>query len=353
MSAYLSEDNSEMLKIDETTLKIDDTTLKTQGVQVFQGVIPLDVCERTVAEIDAWLETACGVDMTAARESVLQNSSTIANWPNHLRGIIKNYGVGHLQAVWDVRQHERLASLCGQLYGVESRDLLTSMDAVCVMYPYNDRSIKGMMQKDNIRTAMSEHRPVKWHIDQGKPVTTEDEVVYQGFIALRDMRADHGTFGYIKGSMQYHNDLLKMDPKTWRLSQEQYDWLTQQDSGDGTLCKEVALDIPAGSYVCWDSRVVHCALPHSLHVPQSERMWRYNVYVCMEPRSRCPRQVMLKRFKAFEEGRTTDHQPSKCVLQEKNPRTYGKEVRPIPHITEYQGLPSLTLLGRRLLGYEQ
>ena len=177
----------------------------------------------------------------------------------------------------DIRQSRSVVELFASFFNEEPEKMITSFDAACVMYPFSDKSLTSM--KNAIETDMSKYRPIKWHVDMVEPITRSN-VVYQGNIALRDMHADHGTFGLIHGSLSVHDELVKRN-RCWKkgsislITQSDYEYLMELG------CEEVALDIPMGSIVVWNSGLVHCALCHDRRVPVEERRWRYNMYVCI------------------------------------------------------------------------
>jgi hypothetical protein len=65
------------------------------------------------------------------------------------------------------------------------------------------------------------------------------------------------------------------------------------------------------------------------------------------PRNLCTEANIKKRKKAFEDMRTTSHNPCKPKLFGKSPRTYGSI---LPIITKIDK-PIINELGRKLIGF--
>ena len=101
----------------------------------------------------------------------------------------------------------------------------------------------------------------------------------------------------------------------------------------------MALQVPEGALVIWESRVFH---QNQYGAPQSEE--RVVQYVCYLPRNH-PKNtpsINRKRKQYFDERRTTSHLPAPVHVNAKQPRTYGDDslkinydALPIPDLTEY------------------
>ena len=82
----------------------------------------------------------------------------------------------------------------------------------------------------------------------------------------------------------------------------------------------LALEVPAGALVLWDSRTFH---QNQYGTPGSEE--RIVQYVCYLPRTHEKNTAAMqrKRQKYFLERRTTSHWPAPIYVNGKQPRTYG------------------------------
>ena len=82
----------------------------------------------------------------------------------------------------------------------------------------------------------------------------------------------------------------------------------------------LALEVPAGALVLWDSRTFH---QNQYGTPGSEE--RIVQYVCYLPREHEKNTTAMqrKRQKYFLERRTTSHWPAPIYVNGKQPRTYG------------------------------
>ena len=315
--------------------------MEEYGFDIIPRVIESHLLTNAKNGIDNWLRDYCGVDMDNIVAGVKPN-----NWPMNKHGIIQNFGVSHLQPLWDIRQNTNLIRNVIDLYesnGIncgarnkagECEDMIVSFDGICVMYPYSDASIKMMKC----------HK----HLDQG--LKNYNNYVFddcfsfqciQGFVPLIDMEENQGTLEIIKGSHKYYEDVIKRIGDKWKLEQEDIEFL--EDKG----CSIIRINADAGSYVCWDSRTVHSAQIHNKKVKKEDRKWRYVNYICYQPRYFASPATLKRRIKYFEDLRMTGHMAANPELFPKFPRTYGKEI----DVRYYDVKPVLNVLGKRLVGY--
>ena len=285
------------------------------------------------------------------------------SWPYSKHGIIQNYGVGHLQKIWDLRCNQDIGDIFSYIYtenGFENaEDLCVSMDGICVMYPYSDRSLSAMTTKLHLDQHPGIYsKPFKGYT--GPELSPSSFSSIQGFVTLEDMYADHGTLRLISGSHHYHADLVResnRESKWWSLSPEHYDFLILNGCKDiripqgsnSEICNTLGY-IPAGSLVIWDSRVVHCAEVHRREIPQDHRRWRYIVYISYQPKSLISTTMLKKRISAFENLRMTGHLVSNPFLFPIKPDSrYDKR----DHIQYYNLRPIATERMRSLIGYPE
>lgn len=113
------------------------------------------------------------------------------------------------------------------------------------------------------------------------------------------------------------------------------------DSG----CKPVRVSCAKGDMVFWDSRTIHCGC--EAVKGRKEPNFRGVVYLCYMPRKGATEKRLEAKRKAFNELRTTRHNPQKSLLFSVNPYDRGHPP-PEPKIIEK---PIVGELGKILAGF--
>lgn len=280
--------------------------LKEFGYTIVKSVVSDDYLSRAVNEINDWLVETAEVPR---HQLGVASGRKPTNWPFTLHGIFKHYGIGHLQSLWDIRQHAPVITACCDAYRCMGAviDPIVSFDGVCVMHSYSMNSISRM------RSQLHLDQTNKWCLTSrnshfmGSP---HDFQTIQGLIPLKDMSPATGTFRVLEGSHKYHQTACGMNDKSFNISDECYTYLTNNG------CNDVKITAKAGDYVLWDSRLVHAAA-----VPVSpSNDWRYVFYVTYGDKSRAKAYQLRKREKAFNDLRMTGHLTEHVKLNPKEPR---------------------------------
>lgn len=298
--------------------------LETHGVAVIPSILTPAEC--TALEDQMWVEFS---DLTKGR---LQRDP--ATWrtlydlfPLHSM-LVQHWSVGHMQWVWDVRQHPSVVGTFAQLWNCAPEDLITSFDGVSLHLPPEETRRGWYRGNDWLHTDMR--------------FTPDQPRMLQAFVTLRDLRPGDATFMYMEGSHKLHKDF----GEKFGLTNSKENWFrlaTDEQKEFFAECPRVRVEAPAGSLVIWDSRTFHCG-SEPLKTRTSPNV-RAVAYVCMVPRSMAPVKVQEKRRKTFKELRMTTHVPHECKLFAKTPRTYGNslpDLAPVPP-------PRLTPLGQSLV----
>lgn len=244
--------------------------------------------------------------------------------------LIQHWGIGHSQACWDVRQNVKIVEIFAHLWDKEINDMLVSFDGLSFNLPPET-------------TRRGWNRGNTWyHTDQS--FMNEGFKCIQSFVTGLDINEYDATLSFIEGSNKFQNEFKKAynitDKKDWyKLTKEQEQFY--YDKG----CVSKNIKCPKGSLVLWDSRTIHCGIEADKKRTVSNI--RAVIYLCYMPRSLSNPANIKKKQKAFEENRTTNHNPCAIKLFPKHPRTYGGE---IPEITPVEK-PVLTALGRKLAGF--
>lgn len=242
--------------------------------------------------------------------------------------LLKNWGIGHAQWMWDLRGHSKVQKVFQCIW--DSDDLITSFDGFSLL----------VRPEDTNRGWFNEKRSTWLHVDQS--FHKHGFMCVQGFVNTVTTHKGDGCFSMLEGSHKLHSsfweeyrnaDLSKDD---WnKISEDQQKWYHSRG------CNQVFVSAPAGAVVLWDSRLVHMgAQPLKSRPPSNHGVVdRLVAYVCMMPRKRkgdndsTSQKLQKKRKKAVEDQRTTSHWPHKCQLNGKLPRLYGKpvpDVNPLP-----------------------
>jgi len=249
-------------------------------------------------------------------------------YPKHSM-LLQNYGIGHAQFVWNLRQNEKVADIYAKLWDTTKQELLTSFDGASFHFPPEE-------------TNRGWHRNTWYHTDQS--YLRPDFECVQSWITAYDVDEGAATLAFMEKSNVYHDEFSKTHDIVHKS-----DWYKHTDAEqafyENTGCLEKRINCSACSMVFWDSRTIHCGTEAVRG--REESKLRNVVYICMNPRERANMNDLKKKREAFKNLRMTTHWPHKPRLFPVNPRTYGG---PLPNVTDITE-PTLSLLGRRLAGF--
>jgi ectoine hydroxylase-related dioxygenase (phytanoyl-CoA dioxygenase family) len=251
-------------------------------------------------------------------------------YPKHSM-LLQQWGIGHAQFIWDLRQNEKIVDIFSTLWNTPSKDLLVSFDGASFHFP-PEITHKGWYRGN-----------LWYHTDQS--YTRNGFECLQSWVTAYDVNEDDATLAFIESSNQYHGDFAKkynIENKTdwYKLSDKEIKYYLE-DIG----CKEGRITCKAGSMAFWDSRTIHCGT-EPIKTRDNENM-RNVAYICMMPRQTSTNALIHKKQKAFNELRTTNHWANKPKLFPKIPQTYGGLIPNVVDIEE----PLLTELGLKLAGF--
>ena len=254
----------------------------------------------------------------------------IKEWlPNHGM-LFQHHRVGHMQAVWDVRQNPNVVQVFADLYGKDVDEMTCSMDGVSFELPKsNKKKTKAW-----------------WHVDQA-PCRSNQKLCVQGWVTAEDVGAGDATLAVLKGSHRMYSEFCTEHGFTstanwFKLDESHVSWFIAKG------CKVEEVKCKAGSLVLWDSRTVHYGKPSEQERAFPRRV-RYVAYVSYAPSDLMSNKERLKKITIAEKLRMTTHWPCRYLkMFPEKPRLYPGDVMPpvaapIP--------PRLTALGTRLIGY--
>jgi hypothetical protein len=294
--------------------------LKEKGVAILRGVLNEEECQ---AMNDGMWDTAeyltSGLAEPLKRDDPETYKHIFTLMPKH-GGLIQEFGWGHAQYVWDVRQNKKVAAVYNELYG-EKTPLLVSFDGVNV-------SLGSIMPKGKQRGMF---RGNKWlHTDQR--LSDSSFLCVQSWVTANKIGVGDATLRCFVGSHHLHHQFAKVFPdipkkdfnSDWfKFTEEHLDWFLKNGVQD--LC----VTCEAGDQVFWDSRLVHSGTEfvndQDCPQPAQQRTHRNVVYLCMQPREQ---KTILKRARILNPDddwhlRTASHWPNKMKLFSKYPQTYG------------------------------
>lgn len=336
------------MAIPYTTLtRLDDAPdiLRKQGFVIIEDYkLPQETCETALTEVWEALESIISID----RKDKNTYNKYFDLQPLHSM-LLQHYGFSQLPTVWHSREHA--APIFAKLWNVDVNDLITSMDGISFHIPPELFTSNRGRYRDN-----------SWfHTDQS--YLKEGGCCIQGFWNMLDCSENDACLSVLSESHKYQTAfkekfLLHKDKKDivgdwYKLHDEEISFYKEK-------CQWYHVCPPQGAFVIWDSRTIHCGTEPRL--PRNHPTFRLIHYVCMLPRFQIHTDEYScngitetdkkKRIKAFEEGRSLTHWPYKPKLFSKYPRVYGGKSTLKVQIKKSMKLEDMTLLQKRLLGYD-
>lgn len=305
--------------------------LDTFGVAIIPNVLNKEECQAMNDGI--WYTLECltsNWDIPMDRNNQKTWKEMKYLYPKHSM-LIQNWGIGHAQHIWDIRQNPKIVEIFAKLWKCNKEDLLVSFDATSFHIPPET-------------TKLGWYRGNDWfHCDQS--FTNNKFKCVQGWVTGYDIDEGDATLTILESSNEYHKyfqDRFNTDVKDdwYKLNEIEKQFYIEENN-----CLPKRIKCPKGSLVLWDSRTIHCGSEalKTRKVPN----FRNIVYVCYEPRTKCTEKNLIKKQKAFEELRMTTHWPCKVKLFPINPRTYGGPIYKVNRLPR----PVLNELGMKLAGF--
>ena len=245
--------------------------------------------------------------------------------------LLQHFSLGHMQPVWDIRQHKKVCKVYETIWNTPKEDLLVSFDGLSVHLP-PEKTKRGWYLGNN------------WfHTDQS--FKKKDKCCIQGFINLYPVNEKDASLTVLEKSHKYHQEFnstynINSSDDWYKLQKGEIDFYTKKG------CKPYAVKAGIGSMVLWDSRTIHQGKEPEKTRPDEN--FRIVVYVCMMPRSVSNDKALIKKQKAFNELRLTSHWADNPKLFAKTPRTYGGVIPEFNMIHK----PVLNETGLRLAGFD-
>lgn len=255
--------------------------------------------------------------------SDIQTWNTIKNLTPTKGMIFQHWGLGHSQALWDIRCNPKIINIYNSFYGLpnNSNELIVSFDAFSFLCP-PEVTNSGKFFKESW-----------YHFDQSRK-RPEFETL-QGWVSATDTNEGDGTLSVMIYSHLLHSRSLNLgDDKGDFIMMDEHKDLFKQYG-----CIEHKVTCPHGSLVLWDSRLLHYgSLPI---LGRANPNFRVVAYVCYAPRQLLTEKYKKNKQKSLTERnesmgflRTTNHHPFRPKLFSKIPfranREFDKIIVPLP-----------------------
>lgn len=228
--------------------------------------------------------------------------------------LFQHFGVGHCQAVWDVRQNQKIIEIFMKIWQQPLENLLVSFDGFSFGVPPEENNNKGWAERT---------RPW-WHTDQS--LQKRDNRCIQSWVTGLDVNEGDATLCVLEGSHNFHSEFGIHFKIT-----ENRDWYKIADEEQLKFfidrgCTPVRIKCPKGSLVLWNSRTFHYG--GNPIRSRSEPNFRAIAYLCYLPREWATEADLKKKRQAFDDLRTTSHWPHEPKLFPLKPRLYEGQKLP-------------------------
>ncbi len=243
--------------------------------------------------------------------------------------LLQHFSLGHMQPIWDIRQHDKVCEVFETIWETPKNDLLVSFDGLAVHLPPEE-------------TNRGWYRTEWFHTDQSSQKIGKHCI--QGMVTLYDVNENDASLMVLEKSHNYHEQFFDHFDKDsggdwYRLEEGEKEYLLEKG------CEPKAIKATAGSLILWDSRTFHQGKEPNKN--REIENFRMVCYVCMMPREKAKPAALIKKQKAFNELRVTNHWANAPLIFPKTPRTYGNDLPDLNGIHP----PVLTDIGRRLAGF--
>lgn len=314
-----------------TTKENLQETLEKYGVAIIPNVLNNNECNEMINNMWDYLEYITQKWKYPIKRNDEETWEEIYKL-THDSLLFQFWNIGHSQMSWNVRQNPKVVDIFSYFWKVKPDDLLVSFDGASIQLPH-EIIVCDYLEKSG----------KMYHTDQSY---CDSRFKYlQSWITAYDVNKDDATLAFFESSHKFHADfrnLLIEDPS-------ETDWYVLNNNEllfYKELCKEKHIVCPKGSLVLWDGRTIHCGIQASINrtVPNI----RCISYLCYAPRSFInPINLKLKQT-AFNELRTTTHNPYKIRFKPVTP--YINEFDDSKFITIIKS-PILSDLGKKLAGF--
>jgi len=305
----------------ETRIEDAKKHLEKHGYVVYSNVISPE--EISIAKSLLWdhLESL-GSGINRNDVSTWDND----RWPEDItNGVLFAYGIGQSSFLWFLRDRPNIEKIFRSIWSTS--DLLVSFDGC------------GVFRPRSVNAGWTTKSSGWYHFDQNG-CYKQGNWCYQGLINLLDAGHDKGGLVICPWTHLKHTDYFVKNRHlaTYPDGSKRGDFvkLREQELVDFFGVKTAhKLCAPAGSFVVWNSTLIHCntcALvpPPIISNDAIVDLERIVAYICMMPRPQSEQQfesLMKQRKRGMAKGETTSHWATEYVRARKPRRPF--EYRPI------------------------
>jgi hypothetical protein len=240
--------------------------------------------------------------------------------------LLHHFSLGHMQPIWEIRQHPKVYQVFEKIWNVNVNDLIVSFDGLSIHLP-PEKTNRGWYESNWFHTDQSSKKIGKHCI--------------QGLINLYPVNNGDATLSILEKSHHLHESFFK-DNQINNSS----DWyqLKDNDLNYFKSCDPSAIKVDdIGSMILWDSRTFHQGIESNIN-RQAEN-FRMAIYITMMPRSTINDPLtLIKKQKAFKNLKLTSHWANSNFTFPKKPKICLYEFNLIHQ-------PVLNDIGKRLAGY--
>jgi hypothetical protein len=306
-----------------TNLNNLNNYLNINGVAVIPNI--LTECECINYRNDIWNEIKY---VTQDRFNInnIETWNEFYNFNPLYSMLLHHFSLGHMQAIWNIRQHHKVYQVFEKIWDVNVNELLTSFDGLSIHLP-PEITNKGY------------HITNWFHTDQSSK--KKGKHCIQGLINLYPVNKGDATLSILEKSHNLHQSFF-IDNQINNFS----DWyqLKENDYNYFKSCETVAIKADIGSMILWDSRTFHQGILSEIN-RQTEN-FRMAIYITMMPRSTITDpKTLIKKQKAFKNLRITSHWANSVFLFPKKSKLCLYEFNLIHQ-------PILNDIGLKLAGFD-
>jgi hypothetical protein len=294
-----------------------------------------------------------------------------SNWketfPMHNKLGIFAGPAGQTQVMWDVRQDPRIVAIFAQIW--KTTDLIVSMDGMSIMCPSEIREEyfgpwPHVDQGTNKRQDGATHNnlPPIGFVSESS-LSTQPFTIQGQFLFEDSFDGDGGFYCIPKSHLRFEEfspfleALETLDAPWSEKTQIKDDYLRAlfgKEGAENTATYPMThVTASRGSLILWDSRTIHWNQHPKKERPFSEcPRVRMVGYLCYVPKQRLSDPVKALRFKAFEEGVSTGHNPAQFDLKYTRDHIWKGYDRYFEDPSYTQPKINLTPLGESVLGVE-
>lgn len=255
---------------------VEFNQLNRYGFQIIPSVLTAVQCKQRISEIHDIFEGLRPPSDPLHFDRELKHTHTVQRMLRaEAYGMINNFGSGHFEPIWRVRENRLLVNVYKRLYGYENDCDNKTFQFLC--------SFQGLTYSPPIEFAMNPRREQlrRFRIDQGVFLPGR-HVSVQGFQTLTKATINDDAMVVLAGSHLYHAEFIRLFRTQRRscrrimLQSREVKWFLDQP---GVV--EVVIVHSAGDLVLWDARTVYF-YQTAIKGRRTPRP-RIGVNVCMKP----------------------------------------------------------------------